>query len=140
MGRLSGRGLPSRLRPVAPRFKYTAPERLEAREQRHPFAGRAGSRLRDGLAVELVARQGGRCRMCGCSVDVSLRGKSSPHAAVVDHLVPWRLRPDAARDLENLQLICRRCHAVCDSIEGRLWPDAEAIAEAKRARAHGEGG
>ncbi|MEX5600713.1 HNH endonuclease [Pseudophaeobacter sp. C1-32P7] len=69
--------------------------------------------------------------MCASPVPATLRGRAGDRAAVVDHLRPWRLRPDLAFDLSNLQLICRSCHATCDSIEKNNWPDAELIAEAK---------
>ncbi|MBY6120248.1 HNH endonuclease [Mameliella alba] len=81
--------------------------------------------------------QRGLCRMCRIGLDPTLRGRSSSRSAVVDHLRPWRLRPDLVDDPANLQLICRGCHAKCDAIEKRLWPDADAIAAEKLS---GEGG
>ncbi|OWV64255.1 hypothetical protein CDZ97_10225 [Mameliella alba] len=75
--------------------------------------------------------------MCRIGLDPTLRGRSSSRSAVVDHLRPWRLRPDLVDDPANLQLICRGCHAKCDAIEKRLWPDADAIAAEKLS---GEGG
>lgn len=98
---------------------------------RHPFAGSSGTKRRDGFAAALYVEQDGRCAMCGQAVDATLRGKKTSTSAVVDHTRPWRLRPDLALDGSNLRLVCRRCHASCDSIEKRLWPDAEAIAARK---------
>ncbi|WP_373418417.1 HNH endonuclease [Sagittula sp. MA-2] len=69
--------------------------------------------------------------MCRAPLPAALRGKTGRRAPVVDHLRPWRLRPDLAHDLTNLQLICRACHATCESIEAAHWPDADMIAAAK---------
>ncbi len=38
------------------------------------------------------------------------------------------------RDEDNLQMVCRDCHARCHSIEKRFWPDALRIAAEKRAQ------
>lgn len=97
----------------------------------HPFAGRRGSAKRDVFALQLYAQQGGLCRMCAIALPPGLRGRSGQRSAVVDHLRPWRLRPDLSFEVSNLQLICRACHATCDSIERSNWPDADLIAEAK---------
>jgi 5-methylcytosine-specific restriction endonuclease McrA len=99
----------------------------------HPFAGRAGRARRDAFAIGLYVEQGGKCRMCGVSLQPSLRGKISARSAVVDHVRPWRLEPWLSYEQSNMQLICRACHAVCDSIEKRMTPDAAAIERAKRA-------
>lgn len=138
MGRLQGRGLPPRIgKPISGRLSSSStPGRAPAPKTKiaqHPFAGRAGSKIRDRFAADLFVRQSGACKMCGKLVDASLRGTTSARAAVVDHLTPWRLDPDRAFDIENLVLVCRQCHATCDSIEKRLWPDAVAIAAEKQA-------
>jgi 5-methylcytosine-specific restriction endonuclease McrA len=99
--------------------------------QQHPFAGRKGSAARDRFAAELFVSQQGKCRMCCAPIPASLRGKSGKRAAVVDHIIPWRMRPDLSHDLSNLQLICRGCHAICDSIEDQNWGNADIIREAK---------
>jgi hypothetical protein len=70
------------------------------------------------------------CQMCGAWLR---SGKKDSAAAVVDHIRPHTLRPDLTWDEANLQVICRSCHAVCDGIEKRHRPDAEAIAKAKQA-------
>lgn len=98
----------------------------------HPFAGRKGSALRDRFAATLYANQHGACRMCGITIDPTLRGTRDSRAAVVDHVRPWRLDPAGIYKTDNLQLICRRCHATCDGIEKRHWPDADRIAAEKR--------
>ena len=104
----------------------------------HLFAGRKGSAKRDQFATALYAQQDGKCRMCSKPIPPSLRGRSGKRAAVVDHLRPWKLVPERSYDLTNLQLICRSCHDVCESIEKRSNGDPEAIAKAKaRQRAVG---
>ncbi|UWR77937.1 HNH endonuclease [Phaeobacter inhibens] len=98
----------------------------------HPFSGRNGSAARDRLASVLYAQQGGKCRMCSRPIPPSLRGKTGKRAAVVDHLRPWRLRPDLAFELTNLGLVCAGCHFThCASIEAAHAGDAELIAQAK---------
>lgn len=99
---------------------------------RHPFSGRKGSAARDRFASSLYAQQDGKCRMCSQPIPASLRGKTGRRAAVVDHLRPWRLRPDLAHDLTNLALVCAGCHFThCASIEAAHAGDAELIAQAK---------
>lgn len=50
----------------------------------------------------------------------------------VDHIIPYKLRPDLSYDIENMQLVCIPCHNQhCQSIEASHWPDAQMIAEAK---------
>lgn len=102
-----------------------------AKASAHPFAGRAGSAKRDAHAIALYAEQDGKCRMCSAPIPPSLRGRTGKRAAVVDHKRPWRLRPDLSFERNNLQIVCRACHATCESIEAAHWPDADLIAEAK---------
>lgn len=52
----------------------------------------------------------------------------------VDHIRPYQLRPDLTLHEGNLQLVCIRCHGVCQSIEKRNWPDADLIAHKKSLR------
>lgn len=104
----------------------------KAESKRHPFAGRKGSAARDRYAATLYAEQAGLCRMCSQPVSPTLRGRSGERDAVVDHIRPWRLRPDLKYDPANMALVCRLCHARCDGIEKRCWPDAERIAAEKR--------
>ena len=97
----------------------------------HPFAGRKGSATRNRFARQLYADQHGACGMCGQIVNPTLRGAKGSRDAVVDHKRPVRLRPDLAFDESNLWLICRRCHATCDSIEKRNPEDDDRIAAEK---------
>jgi len=105
---------------------------MARKQDAHPFAGRKGSRIRDNFALSLYAKQAGRCKMCGVLVDPTLRGHGDKRSAVVDHIKPWRLMPSLKYEAHNLALVCRQCHATCDSIEKRLSPDADAIAAAKQ--------
>ena len=100
--------------------------------KRHPFAGRNGSAFRDRIASQLFATQAGRCAMCHNPLPPSLRGKTEGRHAVLDHIKPHRLRPDLSLTPDNLHLICRNCHAKCETIEAAHWPDADLIAEAKQ--------
>jgi 5-methylcytosine-specific restriction endonuclease McrA len=69
------------------------------------------------------------CQMCGV---VLTQGRRDSRSAVVDHIEPVALSPGRAWDRDNLRAVCKRCHAVCDSIEKRST-DAEAIRDAKLA-------
>ena len=71
------------------------------------------------------------CQMCGI---ILTSGKHSPRAAVVDHLMPARLRPDLRLDEGNLRSICKACHdGPCAQIEAKHQGDAGAIRAAKLA-------
>jgi 5-methylcytosine-specific restriction endonuclease McrA len=100
-------------------------------QMQHPFSGRKGSAQRDQFATTLYAQQDGCCRMCQKPIPASLRGRSGKRAAVIDHIIPWRMRPDLSYELSNLQLICRGCHPICESIEDQNWGNADLIREAK---------
>jgi 5-methylcytosine-specific restriction endonuclease McrA len=69
--------------------------------------------------------------MCQRPIPVDLKGKTEGRHAVLDHVRPWRLRPDLSLAPANLQLICRDCHAKCETIEAAHWPNTDMIAEAK---------
>ncbi len=96
----------------------------------HPFATRSGRAFRN----RILLRDMWLCQMCGALLR---QGRSADNAAVVDHIRPIDLRPDLTWDEGNVRAICRDCHAVCDGIEKRLRPDAEAIAKAKDAHRRG---
>ena len=100
--------------------------KIYCKRKTHPFATARGQRFR----LSILARDLWQCQMCG----VMLRdGKRDKRSAAVDHTKPIDLRPDLTWDKDNCRSVCRACHAVCDSIEKRLRPDAEAIAAAKAA-------
>ena len=99
----------------------------------HPFSGAGGSALRDRFAADLFAAQLGKCALCQSPIPPSLRGRRGKSSAVVDHIRPWRLRPDLARDQSNLWLVCYSCHATtCQQIEAAFGSDDDMIAEAKQ--------
>ena len=108
--------------------------------KRHPFSGSLGQRRRDAIMRDTFADQNGQCAMCQSPVDPTLRGKVDPRSAVLDHIRPHNLRPDLALDVGNLWMVCKACHdGPCASIEARLWPNADAIADAKRAHREFDG-
>ncbi len=96
----------------------------------HPFATRRGRSFR----LSILVRDAWTCQMCAT---VLTDGRADPRSAVVDHVRPIDLRPDLTWDEANLRAVCRDCHAICDGIEKRLRPDADAIAKAKDRRRRG---
>lgn len=98
----------------------------------HPFSTRKGRAFRQRVAAELFAEQLGRCKTCGQPINPTLAGIRDPRSAVVDHVIPWRLRPDLAFRKSNLRLTCKGCHDTHDqAIERAHGSDADMIAEAK---------
>ncbi|NBS69248.1 HNH endonuclease [bacterium] len=61
---------------------------------------------------KLYLRQHPLCRSC------EQLGRTTV-ASLVDHIIPLRLRPDLRLDPENLQPLCRSCHAVKTAAETR---------------------
>lgn len=92
----------------------------------HPFSTSRGRAFRETILVRDLFT----CQMCGTLLRC---GRAHKRAAVVDHIKPIELRPDLTWDEGNCWSICRGCDAVCESIEKRKTPDADAIAAAKRA-------
>ena len=71
------------------------------------------------------------CQMCNVLLT---KGRSHPRAAVVDHLMPARLRPDLFLSAENTRAVCKSCHdGTCQRIENKHGDDVEAIKAAKLA-------
>ena len=91
----------------------------------HPFSTKRGKAFRRAILLRDIFT----CQMCGTLLR---EGRKDSRAAVVDHVKPIDLCPDLTWDESNCRSVCRRCHAVCDSIEKRLSPDSEAISAAKR--------
>jgi len=92
----------------------------------HPFATRKGA----AFSLQIKIRDHFTCQMCGKAPLTD--GTSAHNAAVVDHVIPYQLRPDMTWDADNLRTVCRQCHGTCHSIEQRHKGDAEAIGRAKR--------
>jgi 5-methylcytosine-specific restriction endonuclease McrA len=74
---------------------------------------------------DLVLALGGRCLWCGSRDGIQL-----------DHILEQRLRPDLSADPENLQPLCRPCHAAKTAATSRAilsaaraHPDIDAIVE-----------
>jgi ribosomal protein S27AE len=92
----------------------------------HPFAGRKGSTFARRVKQEQFVSLIGKCPMCGQPLAPDVF--SNP----LDHVKPYKLRPDLTFDRENLRIVCGRCHnGTCAAIEAKHAGDAEAIAKAK---------
>lgn len=92
----------------------------------HPFAGRKGSRFARAVKRDQYVKHNGACPMCDQLLAPDIY--SNP----LDHIRPYKLRPDLTYDSDNLRILCRTCHERrCSSIEGAHWPDDDMIAAAK---------
>lgn len=60
-----------------------------------------------------IRRQAGPCGICGKPIDYTL-AYPHPQSFTVDHIEPLSLRPDLARDLDNLQA----AHNACNRAKG----------------------
>lgn len=76
----------------------------EAKQYRPLYKTARWQRLR----LEVIARDGGRCRTCGI---LCRMGERSGRTATVDHVVPHKGDPVLFFDPENLQLLCGVCHS-----------------------------
>lgn len=71
-----------------------------------------------GLRLQALRRDGFQCVECGTRVGLE-----------VDHIKPVREAPEKAFDLNNLQVLCKRCHSAKTRREvghPELPPDREA--------------
>ena len=107
MGRLSGRGLPSRVAGASlRRIAGTAPSHDDLRassDHRKLYKDPRWAVLRR----EVLDRAGWQCERTG----VLLVGKRhAPNSAVVDHIRPHRGDPDLFFDLRNLQAVSKAWH------------------------------
>jgi RNase P subunit RPR2 len=91
------------------------------------YRGKPWQRFR----ITILKRDLWTCQMCSVLLT---SGRSYRRAAVVDHLMPARLRPDLFLSDDNTRAVCKSCHdGPCKSIEVRLGEDADAIRAAKLA-------
>lgn len=117
MGKLKGRGLQPRLRPLPPRL---APLPVEA-GGREDAARRSKDWLNTArwqrLRIKVLQRDQYTCQQTG----VLLIGKHpAPNSPVVDHIEPHRGDPDLFWDEENLQSVAKSWHdSVKQSMEKR---------------------
>lgn len=58
--------------------------------------------------VDVLARDGWRCRMCGVMTPKALRGKNLPTSPELDHIIP--ISKGGPHAPWNTQCLCRRCN------------------------------
>jgi len=122
-----------RARRLAGRESKEPPARLKARDQAwrtaHPEAVRGYSKVRRALrqhvcaeqinAVEVFARDGWRCQLCGASTPPGLRGARAPLSPTLDHIVPLSL--GGPHTYQNVQCVCSRCNSrKCAKVQGQF--------------------
>ncbi len=106
MGKLKGRGLQPRLRPLPPRLAPLPPQASSGEDDRRSKDWLNTSRWQR-LRLKVLERDGYTCRQTG----VLLVGKyPAPNSAVVDHIAPHRGDPDLFWDEDNLQSVAKSWH------------------------------
>lgn len=117
MGKLKGRGLPSRLARTRSRFASSPkgePERQRVRDSVATWRKWYKTARWQKLRLSVLDRDLYICQATG----VRLVGKyPAPNSAVVDHKVPHRGDPDLFWDFDNLQAVTKAYH---DSDKQRL--------------------
>ena len=88
-----------------PQSKIT-PKRTRKKQYSHPTQSDRKWRK---LSKDFLA-ENPNCASC------AMAGKST-RATVTDHIFPWRKYPDRKYDRDNLQALCRPCHAVKTAYE-----------------------
>lgn len=69
--------------------------------------------------LEVFARDGWKCQLCGCNTPTRLRGGCSPNAPELDHIIP--LSKGGPHTYANTQCACRRCNLdKRDNIKGQF--------------------
>jgi len=58
--------------------------------------------------LKVFARDGYRCRLCGCKTPKHLRGKNQPISPELDHIVP--ISAGGGHTWDNVQCACRTCN------------------------------
>ncbi|MFY0619312.1 HNH endonuclease [Shimia sp.] len=110
MGRLSGRGLPSRLGSAKPRLSAaskTEQERNRHRDATQPWRAWYKTARWQKLRLDILNRDVWTCQKTG----VALVGKFPAHnSPVVDHKTPHRGDPDLFWEPENLQAVSKAYH------------------------------
>lgn len=91
---------------VAKRGKAIAKRGTKNHQSR---AKRYGVERRYFNPVEVLQRDGWRCRLCGIKTPQRLRGSTEPNAPELDHIVP--LSQGGSHTKQNTQCTCRRCNA-----------------------------
>lgn len=110
MGKLAGRGLPSRLGAEPSRLRKTTSSEAERdRERDASYAWRSWYKTArwQRLRKKILARDGYVCQQTG----VHLVGKHpAPNSPVVDHIEAHRGDPDRFWDEKNLQTVSKVWH------------------------------
>lgn len=71
-------------------------------------AAKRGAKCERFDPIEVLARDGWRCQLCGVSTPQRLRGSCDPRAPELDHVVP--LAAGGAHSRSNTQCACRACN------------------------------
>lgn len=110
MGRLAGRGQPSRLGRAQSRLRgapVTEAERSRQRDDAAPWRAWYRSARWRALRLEVLRRAGWQCEQTG----VMLVGKHpAPNSPVIDHIKPHRGDPERFWDSDNLQAVAKEWH------------------------------
>jgi len=110
MGRLSGRGLPSRLGRSKSRFRSTETSEADRSRQRdasQPWRAWYKTARWQRLRAFVLKRDGHLCQKTGVALVGKYPAENSP---VVDHIKPHRGDPDLFWDPENLQAVSKAYH------------------------------
>lgn len=110
MGRLAGRGMPSRLGSQPSRLRaapQTERQRNRQRYQDQPSRAWYNKPEWHRLKAQVLMRDGKQCQRTG----VMLVGvKHDPLSAVVHHKIPHRGDPSLFWDIDNLELVSKQWH------------------------------
>lgn len=63
----------------------------------------------DRLKVQVLMRDGNRCRICGAKCDGGI------HKLHFDHIIPWAKGGETT--LDNLQILCSECNAALGDVD-----------------------
>lgn len=79
------------------------------RNKHEQRARRAGALCDYGIdPLRVLARDGWRCQLCGCSTPKRLRGKNKPNSPELDHIIP--IAAGGGHTWDNVQCTCRSCN------------------------------
>jgi len=106
MGRLKGRGLPPRLKPMPPRLTALPPQAQGEDGQRRSKDWLNTARWQR-LRLKVLTRDAYTCQQTGTLLSGRHPAANSP---VVDHIEPHRGDPDLFWDEDNLQSVTKAWH------------------------------
>lgn len=70
---------------------------------------------------KILARQGWRCKYCGCKLKYDGKKNFNGKVAHIDHIIPWKKRDTYEgniNELSNLQALCPSCNLKKHSKDG----------------------